>query len=224
MKPEIFLHEEIMLLALSDEKGSIETGVWYQQAVGGAVIAELLLAERIRIKADGKKQMIAVKQRKSVGNDLVDEWLKEIAHAEKPKKLSDWLSKIANSKDLKARVARNLVKQRILEEEKDKVFFFFNRTRYPEANAGPERAIRDRLDAAIFNHSLDVDARTIALLSLAKSTGILVKIFDKKALKSEQKRIDSLIEGELAGKATTEIVQSIQVALMVACIVPVIVT
>ncbi|MFT7664967.1 MAG: hypothetical protein ACI87A_003201, partial [Planctomycetota bacterium] len=78
--------------------------------------------------------------------------------------------------------------------------------------------------AAIFNHSLDVDARTIALLSLAKSTGILVKIFDKKALKSEQKRIDSLIEGELAGKATTEIVQSIQVALMVACIVPVIVT
>ena len=224
MKPELFLHEEIMLLALSDEEGSIESGVWYQQAVGGAVIAELLLAERIRIKTDGKKQMIAVTQRKSVGNELVDDWLKQMAQAEKPKKLSDWLSKIANSKDLKARVARKLVKQGILEEEQDKVFFFFNRTRYPEANAGPERAIRDRLKAAVFSSSREVDARTVALLSLAKSTDILVKLFDKKALKAEQKRIESLVEGEHTGKATAEIVQSIQVALMVACIVPVIVT
>ena len=36
-----------MLLALRDEKGTIESGAWYQMAVGGAV-----LAERVKIVKD----------------------------------------------------------------------------------------------------------------------------------------------------------------------------
>jgi len=37
---DLFLHEEIMLLALKDDKGTIEFGANYTHAVAGAVIAQ----------------------------------------------------------------------------------------------------------------------------------------------------------------------------------------
>ncbi len=39
----LFLHEEIMLLALRDEEGTIASGTMYKYAIGAAVLSELLL-------------------------------------------------------------------------------------------------------------------------------------------------------------------------------------
>ena len=222
--PKLFLHEEVLLLALSDDKGSILAGAWYQQAVGGAVLSELLLAERIVIKKHGKKTLIEVSCTDSIGDALADEWLAKMAKSEKEKTLGDWLSKIANTKDLKERVARRLVGLGILEEQEDKVLFFFNRTRYPEADGSPERAICERLYSAIFTDATDVSARDVALLSLVKSADILPKVFEKSELKRRKQRIEDLIAGELTGKATVELIQAMIVVITTACIVPVIVS
>ena len=43
----LFLHEEIFLLALKDEEGTIAFGAHYNFAVGGAAMAELLLDGKI---------------------------------------------------------------------------------------------------------------------------------------------------------------------------------
>ena len=48
-RDELFLHEKIMLLALQDEKGTLESGTMYTYGLGGAILAELLLGERIRV-------------------------------------------------------------------------------------------------------------------------------------------------------------------------------
>ena len=42
-KSSLFLHEEILLLALKDEEGTIASGTWYQQAIAGAILATLYL-------------------------------------------------------------------------------------------------------------------------------------------------------------------------------------
>ena len=47
---KLFLHQEILLLALRDERGTIESGTMYQYAVGGAILSELLLANRIAVE------------------------------------------------------------------------------------------------------------------------------------------------------------------------------
>ena len=39
----LLLHEQIVLLALRDDKGTPESGTWNNLAVAGAIVAELLL-------------------------------------------------------------------------------------------------------------------------------------------------------------------------------------
>jgi hypothetical protein len=56
----LFLHEEIMLLALRDEEGTIASGSMYNFAVGGAIIAELLLSQRIAVDQSKKKKLVSV--------------------------------------------------------------------------------------------------------------------------------------------------------------------
>ena len=45
----LYLHEEILLLALKDEKGTF-VAASYEMALGGAILAELLLQKRIGIE------------------------------------------------------------------------------------------------------------------------------------------------------------------------------
>ena len=47
----LHLHEEIMLLALRDREGTVVSGTMYSYAIGGAVLAELLIEKRIDVEA-----------------------------------------------------------------------------------------------------------------------------------------------------------------------------
>ncbi|MCP5114747.1 MAG: hypothetical protein GY953_28290, partial [bacterium] len=58
--PQLYLHQELLLMALHDEKGTIDwKASQYAFAVGGALLAELFLAEVIRV-APGKKPLVEV--------------------------------------------------------------------------------------------------------------------------------------------------------------------
>ena len=96
----------------------------------------------------------------------------------------------------------------------------FTRKIYPEVNPGPERELIRRLEHAIFTDTRDIDPRTVVLLSLANSTGLLKVVFDKKELKGRKARIKQIVNGEITGKAATEAIQAMQAAVMVACFMP----
>lgn len=222
--PKLFLHEEVTLLALSDDKGTVETGHWYPQVVGGAVLAELMRNERVRVQSKNeteatgalfnRKPKLVVIDPSPLGDELVDEWLKNISASEKLRPVNYWLSKIAGVSQLKARVASRLVDLGILEERESKVLWVFNRTTYPETQSGPEEAIRRRLDDAIFNDETEADVATVILLSLVKSGEFLPHLFDRKAIKSRRKHIEKLIAGEKFGAATAALIEAIQATII----------
>ena len=215
----LFLYEEIMLLALKDEEGTIAAGTMYNYAVGGAIIAELLLSQKIVID-QSKKKRVSVINPEPLNDPLIDEWLMKMASAKRPKTLQDWVSRIANTKDLKHRVATQLCQRGILKMDEETILLLFTRKIYPEINPEPERLIIDRLKNAIFADTDEIDARTIVLLSLAKSAEILPAIFGKKEIKQRKKRIERIVNGDIAGKATKEAIDAMQAAVMVACIMP----
>ena len=55
----LYLHEEIMLLALRDEQGTVEYGSNYVYAMCGGILAELLLGGRISVEPTKKKLILA---------------------------------------------------------------------------------------------------------------------------------------------------------------------
>jgi Golgi phosphoprotein 3 len=59
------------------------------------------------------------------------------------------------------------------------------------------------------------------LVSLANSASLLNVVFGKKMLKARKARIERIVNGEITGKAAQEAIQAMQAAVMVACIMPV---
>ena len=221
----LYLHEEIMLLALRDEEGTTEFGTMYQYAIGGAVLAELLLRGRIGVdESKKKKKLVQLLDPKLVGEPILDECIEKIRTAKRRGSLQTWVSRFAGIKKLGHRVAEGLCRQGILRADEDKVLMIFTRKIYPEIDPAPEREMIDRLREAIFTDKTEIEPRTVVLASLAKSAQLLKIPFDKKELKARKDRIEKIINGEVTGKATREAVQAVQAAIMVTCILPAIVT
>ncbi len=213
------LHEEVLLLALRDDEGTVASGTMYQYAVAGAILSELMLQGRIAVDDSGRKKLARVIDPRPTGAPLLDECLDKIA-ATRPKPLDDWVGKFANIKNLKHRVAVRLCDRGILREEEGKILLVFTRTIYPETDPRPEQEIIERLRRAVFTDTRDLDPRTVVLVSLANSAGILKVVFDKKELKRRKERLEQVINGELMGKAAQEAIQAMEAAVMVAVIIP----
>ncbi len=219
----LHLHEEIMLLALRDQEGTIFSGSMYNFAIGGAVLAELLMEKRIDIEAIKQKKFARVVSAAPLGDPFIDECLSRIVATKKPAQLQDWVSKFADAKNLKNRVAEQLVRRRILRVDEDKILGIFTRKVYPEVDPVPERNVIEGLRSAIFGENPEIEPRTVVLLSLAASADLLRHVFDRKELKARKDRIAQVVNGELTGKATKEAIEAMEAAVFVAAIVPVIV-
>lgn len=222
-RERLHLHEEVMLLALRNEKGTIAAGTMYPQAAGGAILAELLLQSRVRVETEGRKTFVVPNNPAPLGDEVLDECLAKVTGASRRGKLQSWVERFAGVRQLKHRVAAGLADKGILRATEDKVLLIFKRRIYPEVDSDVERRIIARLEDAIFSDSATVDPRTTVLLAIAHHAGLLKVNFDKKRLKSRTARIKSVIAGDAIGKATNEAIQAVQAAVMVATVMPAIV-
>ena len=212
-KPELFLHEEAMLLALRDEEGTIASGTMYQYALAGAVLAELLLQERIAIETVKKKKFVNLVSSSPLGDPVIDECITKIQNAKRRATMQTWISRFVGLKQLKHRVAAQLCKRGILRTEEGKILLVFTRKVYPEVNPKPERDLIERLRKAIFTDTHELDPRTVVLVSLADATKLLKVVFDKKELKSRKARLKQIAEGEMTGEAAKAAIEAMQAAI-----------
>lgn len=209
-----------MLIVLRDREGTIAASDRYQYAIGGAVLAELMLHERIDIETGKKKHYARVLDTRSLHDPLLDTCLARMAGAKKRAQLQTWVSRFAGTKNLKHLVAGQLVQRGILRVSQDKVLGIFRRTIYPELDPRPERQLNEQLERAILGEKNAVATRTAILISLAGSADLLKLVIDKKELKRRKQRIAQISNGELTGKATRAAIEAMQAAVMVACIMP----
>jgi golgi phosphoprotein 3 len=213
------LYEEILLLELDDEKGTSGSNSMYAQAMGGAVVAELMLEGRIRLGED-KKRRVEVVDPTPVGDLLLDAMLAEMAAAKKPKQGSEWVAKVAGKRKLKAEVAGRLVAAGVLRQEEVKILGIFPATHYPARDVGPEREVRARLYRAICTDTHDLDARTVVLVALADAGGLLKRVIEKPRLKERKERIKAITSGQAVRAVTQEAIDAVHAAVMVAVMVP----
>ncbi len=208
------LYEEILLLALDDRKGTSALGSMHDHAMGGAILAELLLAGALFMD-DEKKKLVTAVPHAEHDDPLLQECLAKVQAAKRRRKAADWVMKFAGLKSLKNRVARGLVLKGVLKEERDKVLGIFPRTTFPERNPGPERALIARLRSAVLTDD-EVDERTLVVAVIARAAGLLERAVPKKELKPRKARLKAMAEGHVAGKATGEAIEAVQAAVIAA--------
>lgn len=216
---DLYLHEEIVLLALNDRKGTFYMRN-YLPAISGALFAELLLSDRIQI--EGKRKLVNLLSREAFGDPLIDEILEKIAGAKRRAALQTWIQRISTTSKLAHRAAQGLCRRNILREDEHQVLLLFKQKRYPEIDHGAEQRLIWKLHEAIFGISMEIEPRVVVLLALANAADLLNISFDRKELKEKRKRIKSIVNGDLIGEATKEAVEAVQAAIVAATMVPII--
>lgn len=210
---DLTLAEELTLLALRDQKGTVQSEHTFEYTLAAALVAELLLRKRITIE-ENKKKLVSLVSSETLGNPVLDDCLARLQSAKKRGSLQTWVTRFAGLKNLKHRVALQLCRRGILRAEDDKVLLVFTRKTYPTIDPKPEQALVEALQQAIFTDSTSVAPRTAVLISLAHHPGLLKNVFDKKVLRSRKARIEQIVNGELTGKAAKEAVQAAEAAAM----------
>ncbi len=210
-KISLTLYEEMLLLALDDRKGTTGMSAWHTTAMGGVILAELVLMGKLHIGTD-KKKMVDAEPGAQVDDPLLSECLRLVQDAKRRKRGSEWVAKFAGLKDLRNRAARGLVSKGVLNESNDKVLGIFPRTIFPTRDGGPEQALVARLTDAVMGDSDRIDPRTMVVVAVANATALLEKAIPKKDLKGRKARLKQLSEGQLAAGATGEALQAVQAA------------
>ena len=216
----LYLYEEIALLALKDEKGTFYSSSNYHFGMGGAILAELLLLKKVAVEEKRRAKFLKVIDETPIKDELLDQCLQIVINAKRRTRLENWVSKFANIKQLKHRIALQLCNRGILREDEDTVLLLFKRRVYPELNPIPEEKIIGRLKSAIMGYDSSIDPRTIILISIAKSTDLIKTFLDRSEIKESKERVKKLVNGELTGKATQEAIEAMQAAIVVAAIIP----
>jgi golgi phosphoprotein 3 len=147
----LYLHEEVLLLAMHETRGTPINAV-YAYAVAGAALAELLLADRLGTEQVRKSNRVVLKGRTMMGEPYLDACLLEVAEAKRPANVQTWVSRFASMRDLKARLMERLYMRGLVRKEDRPFLLFFSRTVYPMANPQPRQEIVNPVSAFLFTY------------------------------------------------------------------------
>ena len=207
------LHEELLLLALHDQKGTNAFAALLEHGLGGALFAELLLEGRLEVRDEGKRGLVTVVDPRRTGDPVVDEALERLRHAKRRADPQTTVIRLSSIKRLKHKVARSLCRRGVLRATEDQILLLFRRRVYPTVDPGPERALVQRIRTALEAEGT-VDERTAILVGLADATRALSSIYSGKERRAVKSRLAVLREGTEAAKATHQAIQAVRTAIV----------
>ncbi|MEU8550486.1 GPP34 family phosphoprotein [Streptomyces roseoverticillatus] len=190
------LPEELLLLALDDESGSV-----YADAIGlglaGAQLVELTLGGHVVLE-DGRLHASAGDH---TDDPLLDAALADIAASGKPTKPSAWLS--SRSKSMVGVYGARLAEAGLVKHQKGRALGVITTHRYPAADTSVKAGVRARLDAVVAKR-LVLDPRTQALASLVHAIGLARRLYSGREGAGARKELRALAEGDWAARAVSQ--------------------
>jgi hypothetical protein len=171
--------EDLLLLLLDDEKGSVSGTSYADTVLGGAVLVELALTGAVQ--AERTSRWRTPKVRVTAGATVEDPLLADrlAVAARKERSAEDLVKRLG--KGLTTELAERLAARGVLERRVDRVLGLFPRTRWPAVDASREREVRQALSLALVR-GLDPDERTGALVALLHAVDLTPKVVDREGL------------------------------------------
>ncbi|KAL1492887.1 hypothetical protein ABEB36_011061 [Hypothenemus hampei] len=231
------LMEEVLLLGLKDKEGY--TSFWndcISSGLRGCILIELGLRGRVELEKNGMRRRnllarkLIVKSDSPVGDTLLDEALKHLKETDPPECVQSWIEYLSGEtwnplklryqlKNVRERLAKNLVEKGVLTTEKQN-FLFFDMTTHPLTdNITKTRLIKKIQDAVLakwVNNPHHMDKRMLALIFLAHASDVLENAFAplndddyELATKRVRKLLDLNFEEEAIKPNTCEVLWAV---------------
>src|SRR5690606_1313336 len=207
---EMLIAEKFLLLVLDDGTGTRIIGRdRLEPALGGAVLGEVGLRDAIRGTPDaaglGRRRRVEVVDPTPTGDDVLDQVLTRIG--EKPDQKVATLVSSLNfgrvGKKLPEQLTDRLVAAGVLSERQRRILGLIPTSSWPTADPEPERAVRERLGAALVAGATP-DEATRVLIALLTATDTLVKVVPPEDRRALRRRAKELSEGEWAAAAVKQ--------------------
>nr|XP_046231279.1 Golgi phosphoprotein 3-like isoform X1 [Scatophagus argus] len=214
------LMEEVLLLGLKDREGY--TSFWndcISSGLRGCMLVELALRGRLQLEACGMRRKsllsrkVICKSDAPTGDVLLDEALKHIKETQPPETVQSWIELLSGEtwnplklhyqlRNVRERLAKNLVEKGVLTTEKQN-FLLFDMTTHPLTNSTIKQRLVKKVQDSVLekwvNDPHRMDKRVLALILLAHSSDVLENAFAP--LQDDQydlgmKRVHTLLELE----------------------------
>ncbi|XP_067268346.1 Golgi phosphoprotein 3-like [Chanodichthys erythropterus] len=188
------LMEEILLLGLKDKEGY--TSFWNDSISSGlrsCILVELTLRGRIHLEPQSSRRRklldrkVLFKSAAPTGDVLLDEALKHIKSTEPPEDVASWIELLTGEtwnplklhfqiRNVRERLAKNLVEKGVLTTEKQN-FLLFDMTTHPVTDSSEKERLVQRLQDSLLerwtNDSRRMSRRVLALILLAHISDVL---------------------------------------------------
>ncbi len=206
------LPEQLLLLALHDQKGTIlsSASISIEYGLAGAVLTELALRQRAEIR---DKKLVLI-DTSSTGDEVLDEAITQIKSSAKLRKADYWVHKLTGKKmKIKQAMLERLVKKGILKIDEHRILWLFDSPHYPTRDFSEEKAIREQLRRLVLRGD-EADTRTVVLMGLVNACGLTGEIFTKPERKEAKKRIKEIMQNDQIAKAVAETVAGVQASVV----------
>jgi len=208
--------EELLLLALDDEKGTIVDKTSIKYGLVGALLMDLALMNKI----DTDLENLMIVDTSPTGDDVLDDVLTQIAQSNRTRTTAYWLVHLSqNSNTIKERLLDRLIQKGILKREEQKILWVFARRRYPVRDDKEEKEVKTRIREVILSDSIP-DSRDVVLISLIKGCYLVDEIFSHKEIDAVKGRLEQIAKMDLIGQTLSEIIESVTRAMASAGMYP----
>ncbi len=200
--------EELLLIALDDEKGIIIDlpVLSLEYSLAGAILMELALKNRI----DSDLEKLMLIDDSPTGDEVFDKVIDIIRQFPESKSAKHWIIEITRQfENLPHLILEKLINKGILRKEEHKILWVFRKRRYPMINDTEEKEVKTRIRELILSDEIP-DPRDVVLISLIKSCGLIDEIFSKDEQQQTLSRIEQIAKMDLIGLALSNAVQEIQ--------------
>lgn len=212
----IGLGEELLLLAVDDERGTMSAAAAATIGYGlaGALLLDLTLAGRLTTAG----QTLVVADATPTGDDLLDDALARIAGARRGRDARHWVGDLSRAvPHLKARLLDRLIRRGILRRDEHRILALFSAPHYPAMDLTTEWQLRHGIRTVVLDGETP-DARTAMLLSLVRACNLADAIFTRDERKAARRRLEEIARGETIGTAVVDGVAGMEAAVTAAVI------
>lgn len=214
---DLLIAEDLLLLLLDDEKGTMPSSTQHRPLLGGALLIELALGGHVAVGE--KHRLWRTTPVHAAGTAPADPELQAAVGvvAAKQRNAQDLVNRIG--KGARDRLLDRLVGRGILEKREGRFLGLFPHTTWPAADLAHERQVRQRLHDVLVT-GLDPDPRSAALVALLQAVGQAHQQVAAPGVppRDVRRRAKTVSEGAWAADAVRDAVQASQAAMTAAVV------